>query len=328
VGPQDVVDFVWTRRLADTDEWVSARPYAGGEVARWLPIELRLPVIPVDGDEAGEATWNTYARDLEECKARSYRPLSEAPALFRRFSELEPSEEAIARFSREFGPLTSGARVEEPEAVGSGQHDLVISLAEPFSLWTDAISSLRGAVELWEALAHVDVARIKTILDISEPDIVEVLCSGPFVTAQWSLPLRTSAAAAELFPGRNPYLYEGFHYNRLVAVEPGIEVSLAKDALRALIDTALVGTCALRLGEDMRLQVVPQDLLAAMWVQLARAIDGGRTYRRCEGCGEWMEIAPDVARSDKKYCSTTCRSRDHRKRQKEKGLAKDDSQTV
>ena len=103
MGPQDVVDFVWMRRLADTDDWVSARPYGGGELARWLPIELQAPVFTEEGDEASDIVWNAYARTLEERKGRCYRPLSEAPALFRCFSDLEPSEEAIAQFSREFG---------------------------------------------------------------------------------------------------------------------------------------------------------------------------------------------------------------------------------
>lgn len=57
-----------------------------------------------------------------------------------------------------------------------------------------------------------------------------------------------------------------------------------------------------------RLGFASHGLRSAIWLQFARAIDGSRTFRRCQQCGDPFEVAPDVARTNRRYCSGTCRS--------------------
>jgi hypothetical protein len=66
----------------------------------------------------------------------------------------------------------------------------------------------------------------------------------------------------------------------------------------------------MRLG----LHLVPTSLSGCLWLQFASAVDGNRTYRRCAGCGRWLEHSPQVARADRKFCSDSCKASAHRKK--------------
>ena len=63
-----------------------------------------------------------------------------------------------------------------------------------------------------------------------------------------------------------------------------------------------------------RLRIEPKHLLAAMWLELALAVEGNTNYRPCDVCPTWFEVAPGSGREDKMYCSDACRMRAYRKR--------------
>jgi hypothetical protein len=58
----------------------------------------------------------------------------------------------------------------------------------------------------------------------------------------------------------------------------------------------------------------PKNLIGAMWLQAAQAVSSNKTYRRCQSCNIWFELAPSIARSDKQYCTNSCRMKFHRDR--------------
>ena len=62
--------------------------------------------------------------------------------------------------------------------------------------------------------------------------------------------------------------------------------------------------------------LVPDDLVAAAWAQVARAVGGGVDLAVCErdGCGAWYEIHPSQTRSDRAYCSNACKQAAYRNR--------------
>lgn len=66
----------------------------------------------------------------------------------------------------------------------------------------------------------------------------------------------------------------------------------------------------------LKVRFRPTSLIAAVWVQLALAIEGDLNYRQCEQCMRWFEIAAEK-REDAKFCSNACRFRAYRGRQKE-----------
>jgi hypothetical protein len=67
-------------------------------------------------------------------------------------------------------------------------------------------------------------------------------------------------------------------------------------------------------SERVGLRIVPETLIGFLWLQFAKAVEGGRSYRRCEDCSKWFEFGGQSSRSDKRFCSDTCRVRNGRKR--------------
>jgi hypothetical protein len=61
-------------------------------------------------------------------------------------------------------------------------------------------------------------------------------------------------------------------------------------------------------------QIRPSNLLGAIWLQFALAVDGAKKYRACKGCGRWFELSPQTGRISKLFCSDSCRVRAHRER--------------
>ena len=69
-------------------------------------------------------------------------------------------------------------------------------------------------------------------------------------------------------------------------------------------------------SEDDKLSMVlvPNDLLAAIWLQLAQAITKNYGFRQCDECLTWFEVAPGKGRPEKRFCSNACSMRAYRKR--------------
>src|SRR5262249_2819051 len=64
--------------------------------------------------------------------------------------------------------------------------------------------------------------------------------------------------------------------------------------------------------------IVPKNLLSAMWWQLWSAVRGDVDIRQCQSraCGKWFAIDADSGRGTarKVFCSDPCKSRDYRDR--------------
>lgn len=79
-------------------------------------------------------------------------------------------------------------------------------------------------------------------------------------------------------------------------------------------------------GTGLRLTFLPRrGLISAMWLQLALAVDGNRTYKACDYCGRWWDATD--AYPTKHVCSDTCRKALHRRKQKDaaEGASHDDA---
>src|SRR5262245_38253271 len=58
-----------------------------------------------------------------------------------------------------------------------------------------------------------------------------------------------------------------------------------------------------------------REELRAVWLQLADAVSNDRTFSRCRECQKWLAVGPEVARSNRRFCSNACRTRSYRERQ-------------
>ena len=67
-----------------------------------------------------------------------------------------------------------------------------------------------------------------------------------------------------------------------------------------------------------RFSVVPLTLLAAMWLQLSRALTGGKRYVPCKFCQRFLELSTEQSgyRSHREFCSDSCKTNDYRRRKR------------
>lgn len=59
----------------------------------------------------------------------------------------------------------------------------------------------------------------------------------------------------------------------------------------------------------------PSSLASALWLQVAEAIDGEKSFLRCEFCGKAFTVTEEK-RADSAFCGNACRQRTYRARQK------------
>ena len=53
---------------------------------------------------------------------------------------------------------------------------------------------------------------------------------------------------------------------------------------------------------------VPENLMAAIWLQLADQVSHGTKFKRCENCPKWFPVGPSTrTKPSKRFCSTRCR---------------------
>lgn len=225
--------------------------------------------------------------------ARQYRPLADYPALFREFADLDPTPDSILRFANRFG----GLGVLEPiELPGSSK----LGAGERLPLWQDEIRVMHRDVGIWDALQNRDAEALERH--------IEMLAEGK--SAVWVD--RQEAGQINSFH----ILYDVQHNIRPEFA--GFQDPVRQTKLKLLLDVnaRLEKHCSPRMVyfeeiDDLSLVMAPKNLLGALWLQLARAVDEKTTFRRCPapGCGQWFVVKPDRARSDKLFCSGACRAR-------------------
>ena len=66
--------------------------------------------------------------------------------------------------------------------------------------------------------------------------------------------------------------------------------------------------------ENHKLALMPSNLLTAMWLQLAMAVDGKKQYRRCAWCELPFHATTKQLKPERVFCSNSCRQHDYRHR--------------
>jgi hypothetical protein len=67
----------------------------------------------------------------------------------------------------------------------------------------------------------------------------------------------------------------------------------------------------------LRLEVIPRTFSALIWLQFGRAVAEGKEYRRCLECDSYFEHSATTARTNRRFCTNACRSKNYRGRQEE-----------
>ena len=263
--------------------------------------------VPQNGYEAVDAakgraivagTWLDWITGMP---ARWYAPLREEPSLFKNFASLNPTENEFLAFANKYGWLGRG----------TATHGNVKS-NESIDLWEFHHFKLRRAVALWEMSRRGDFKGLKKFLEWY-PGNENGFPAGWHYDDQ---PYGT---------GRIPDL-PGIPYREDDVFTPAV-VRLQSMVNEKLEENSCPGIVHSSEGGRPSLQIIPKNLLGAMWLQLAAAMAGSKEYRACADCGKWFEISRDgrAGRGGtmrKLYCNSACKLRDFRRKKAEKITAK------
>ena len=260
----------------------------------------------------------------------SYTPLRSEPALFEEFAALADDAEALIAFARAYGDLDESADVPVAPIVegwnnawdGRSRSGVLIGASWPSRSISGTPSGKTGQKPCWAASWwSSDLPELQRRRGGYEqgPQRVEAAVLAPL-----------GGAVHELWLSR-PHLAEAEKYHEAVGVPYQTEIAylerrnlspkaIARAALAQLVSTycadlsvAMVVTTSP--GAPLRMTYQVRSLIAAMWLQLALAIDGEREYRACPVCGRWWDATR--ARSDKLTCSDRCRKSRQREMNRE-----------
>lgn len=297
--PLNDVGFLWT--VAETGHvWQPGRDAQQGEAKPTLYL--------TDGRPFGAGGH----------RVRAYAPLKERDGLFRTFADVAPEPEAFQRFADRFGLL--GVAVNRMVALEGDASDRapVIVRGERSGEWEMAVVRMRDTVRIWELAEAQDIEALEKHIrwrdggvDFrSHPD----LAPGEYPQR----PFRKSdkwIAAPEIRP------------DLLRLFEQSDVIRPALEHVRAVVNDQIEGRVSPRLVWNvergrLEFRLVPESLLAAMWLQFASAVERGARFRQCAECDDWFELAVGRARHDKAYCSDACRHKAFRRRRAEEQASK------
>lgn len=260
------------------------------------PKQAVSAIVPADLD-AGE----------KAAPARRYRPLGEVSGLFRIFAELKPEPEDILKFASEFGLLGVGEDLCEASVAKQIPKQLtaddavnrkLVFRGELQESWEENIAEMKFAVMLWDASRAGDEATLCEFVawipgsefgeatDELRPVIRQPLTK-PKVTGTFRLPS---------------------HFNYV----PGDLVGPARDHVATLINRHTSGgkyglECVTSTDHELVVGLVPRNLRDALWLQFSWAVEQKLEFRRCERCQRPFALSPETARTNRVYCSDTCK---------------------
>jgi hypothetical protein len=279
--PNEPVFFVWNV-LAGGYRWTDAETVEGEKPGRYLVQSWNIP----EG-------------------SKRYQPLQLYPALFRSFADITPTEEDILSFANEYGRLTPLGEMLIVRSERSSKEGTV-EVGEPLSLWVSEIAAMNQALTLWDMAQNRDMTGLSGFIHWSEDGVY--YDSGPGTEEHSSLGRTTRTIA---------HLNEGHQLGGILL--HGDLVTPALFQVQHVVNQHLEGRLSPRVlwGKDythLNLYFMPNSLIGALWLQFAQAIDGNKTYRRCDECRGWFELSPEVARTTKRFCSNACRVKAYRER--------------
>jgi hypothetical protein len=259
--------------------------------------------------------------------SESYTPYELHPGLFREFAAMSPGRQRILQFANQYGRL--GVPIAEPCSISRPDGPVVASTAEPLYRWAANIFLMREMIELWTAVQMRDEAHIRKRVHWTargalfesgpNPGSVDLPRIPVHDTSHlWSTSINLDRPRAINIRGW--IVHKKQHapdvIDRLQSDLIGAALEFLKLVVNSKLASTSIGAPKLdRIGHELLWRHLPSSLLGVLWLQFAEAIAANRTFRQCHACNKWFEVAPQSARSDKLYCSNTCRIRAYRTRQ-------------
>lgn len=282
-------EFVWKRSAAGY-QWVEARELLGG-------AERNIYVTPATSVQ-GEVSSEWYK--VQE-------------SLFLRFAAVAPTRQGILEFGTEYG-LFGGQHTRRIGPLEGGN----ISDGDRLDIWTQQISEMRIAVDLWRRIQSGKDSELEPVIHWTDPAQVTLQTGGT-----WAL----------IASKHDEKVYHTKLFD-IVQLSNRFRTP-AKFHLANMVNKAIAGEVSpiLKLvdGEAFRYSHEPLGLLGALWNQFARAIAGDTKHSQCRQCNEWFRLSRADEARGKAFCSNRCKAKNYRTR-RESAVARmlngDDIKTV
>lgn len=256
-----------------------------------------------------DSEWRLVARlpGLQQRGIRVYEPLKDN-RLFLSFAAVKPTRRAILQFADKYGTLFDNHDLEESVRRPSGQYDSSQVYGTRFVRWKSEIERMGRLVRIWNAVKSGRGDQVKNMIHWKGNNAV-----GYKLGTRWGW-LAT--------PEINKFLLMRFKRNELL--KPAMYL-LQREINQTIAEADSLGYAAIvprlvwcpgprihgmpRPDHHQRLIFQPTNLLAAIWLQFAKAVTEEYQLRFCQGCGEVLQIGKGARRSHSKTCSPRCRQR-------------------
>ncbi len=252
---------------------------------------------------------------------RVTRTFHEYPQLFGPFANVPPTEEGVLAFANTHGALVLDEVITRRRRGSPGRRAYA---AESLDLWKDEITAMRHASHVLGAVQSGRTTQLRKWFPRrpKEGTAYDNLCYEP--DEPWPIGVaqpmvqyldEPAATAMRLVPvggqvGGDPTAID-------MPVDPR---DRAMAWLRSVVNARLGShtRVALLYTQDtsprsVGLSMVPKNLLGAVWLQFARAVEGKDRFQRCPVCNTWFRLAT-TAKATTTFCSAACRVRDLRHR--------------
>jgi hypothetical protein len=276
---------------------------------RWLETH------PIPPPHQSRAWFLTVGREpgMRIGGGQTHNPLEEHTGLFRVFADTEPSRDGIKEFAERFGSLGGDTRTwvavyDEPRNGGYAG-----AWSEAYTVWRDQIVDMRRTVDLWDAARRGEVQELERKICWTKDYGSVGYRTHPGLTPSERMELREGSFST-LIAEKGDGILERFVPGDLVQPALFFVQRLVNQRLRTRVSPRLLWD---EQETQLRLHLVPEGLVGALWLQFASAIEKDSEFRRCAECDIWFELAPGTARSDKLYCSNACRTKAYRRRRAE-----------
>jgi hypothetical protein len=283
---------------------VDKKPIVDGLVDfRWrLPVSgfrfataTMLSLAPREGDaDPVPERYLVYAKpDQEHQSVKVYSPLVVFTGLFRRFAETPVTEEGIVAFANKYGAL-GGKPSLAVQVEGESAFRFV---AESLQFWLHEIHQMKTVLHVWDSVRKTDRAQLSSFIVWNGGAVFFQLAGAVELIASEDL----AYGRPDMF-SRGDLVQPAMHL-----VQRRINAQLAEHAVTPnLLWDQKQGKLIIRMH--------PNSLIGALWLQFAKALEGEKQYRQCQYCRDWIEVGGNrSARSDKKFCSPSCKSAAHRR---------------
>jgi hypothetical protein len=224
-------------------------------------------------------------------------------ALYRTFADTDPSKDAILSFANRYGMMQCDVR-----ALLQQQGRQCAGIAEALELWLHWLLIIHESVRIWDLGIKENRRELTKSFEHRADGFYYLMPRhtasrfGTRLSTEVETPVSTQICLG-LFEA--PIAEVGLVDAALIWALRNVS------SLMGWVNVQRVPRRDAKRRAFVYLKDEPVNLLGAIALQLALAIQNATPSKRCKGCGRWFEVAPDKNRKDRLTCSGTCRNRLH-----------------